>query len=158
MHRQVHSVLLTLFLVFTCFLGCGPAEAPDYGINDNVKAGDQEGDGDGGDTSDAEQSQGDGEAEPKGPTLQPFDAPPLAEIEKNTKWNPGLVVDAHERMRKWKAESKPQISIDELRRLQFMADHELGYQIGSVRGDAGAMQHTIVGTSMRAKASSSSSR
>ena len=43
----------------------------------------------------------------------------------------------------------PQISIDELRRLHFMADHELGYQISSVRGDAGPMQHTIVGTSMR---------
>jgi hypothetical protein len=43
----------------------------------------------------------------------------------------------------------PQISLDELRRQQFMADNEPGYEIIAVRGDKGNLAHTIVGTLMR---------
>jgi len=43
-----------------------------------------------------------------------------------------------------------QISLDELRRRQFMADHELGYDIQSVEDINGrGLSHTIVGTLMR---------
>jgi predicted secreted protein len=43
----------------------------------------------------------------------------------------------------------PKISLDELRRRQFMADNLPGYEIGAVRGDGGELSHTIVGTLMR---------
>jgi hypothetical protein len=43
----------------------------------------------------------------------------------------------------------PQISLDELRRRQFMADHKLGYEILAVRGNSGPLSHTINGTLMR---------
>jgi hypothetical protein len=47
-------------------------------------------------------------------------------------------------------EPPPQISIDELRRQQFMADHTLGYEIKSVTGsDGNALPYTIVGSLMR---------
>ena len=48
-------------------------------------------------------------------------------------------------------EKKPhQISLDELRRRQFMADNELGYEIQSVKDSSGRdLPHTIVGTLMR---------
>jgi hypothetical protein len=47
-------------------------------------------------------------------------------------------------------EPPPQISINELRRQQFMADHTLGYEIKSVTGSGGnALPHTIVGSLMR---------
>jgi len=50
-----------------------------------------------------------------------------------------------------KREDKPpQISIDELRRQQFMADNTLGYEIAAVTDDNGkALPHTIVGSLMR---------
>ncbi len=43
----------------------------------------------------------------------------------------------------------PRISIDELRRQQFMADNTLGSEIIAVRGQGGELAHTIVGTLMR---------
>ncbi len=44
----------------------------------------------------------------------------------------------------------PRLSLGELRRQQFMADNELGYQINRVATGAGrALDHTIVGTLMR---------
>ena len=43
----------------------------------------------------------------------------------------------------------PQISINELRRQQFMADHEAGFKIGAVRGEGGDLAHIINGTLMR---------
>ncbi len=43
----------------------------------------------------------------------------------------------------------PQISIDELRRQQFMADNEPGYELPSVRDARGALAHTVVGTNLR---------
>ena len=43
----------------------------------------------------------------------------------------------------------PQISIDELRRQQYLADTDTGYEIISVRGGGGDLVHTIVGTLMR---------
>ncbi|MGB5291777.1 MAG: hypothetical protein WBN41_10060, partial [Lysobacterales bacterium] len=43
----------------------------------------------------------------------------------------------------------PQISLDELRRQQFLADNETGYQIIDVRSGGSEMAHTIVGTLMR---------
>jgi len=48
-----------------------------------------------------------------------------------------------------KEDKPPQISIDELRRQQFLADNETGYEIISVRGDGDDLAHTIVGTLMR---------
>ena len=44
----------------------------------------------------------------------------------------------------------PAISLAELRRRQFMDDHELGYEIGTVTDSRGrTLKHTIVGTLMR---------
>jgi hypothetical protein len=43
----------------------------------------------------------------------------------------------------------PQISLDELRRQQFLADHELGYEIRSVRHERGELNHTVFSTLMR---------
>ena len=43
----------------------------------------------------------------------------------------------------------PQISLDELRRRQFMADHSLGYELPSVRDAEGELAHTVVGTNLR---------
>ncbi|MEN7343693.1 MAG: M1 family metallopeptidase [Pseudomonadota bacterium] len=43
----------------------------------------------------------------------------------------------------------PQISLDELRRQQFMADNALGYDLSSVRDATGALAHTVVGTNLR---------
>ncbi|MEM1412412.1 MAG: M1 family metallopeptidase [Pseudomonadota bacterium] len=43
----------------------------------------------------------------------------------------------------------PQISLDELRRRQFMADNELGYDLPSIRDDAGDLSHALVGTNLR---------
>jgi hypothetical protein len=43
----------------------------------------------------------------------------------------------------------PQISIDELRRQQFLTDHEAGYEITAVRGNDKNLAYTIVGTLMR---------
>ncbi len=43
----------------------------------------------------------------------------------------------------------PQISLDELRRQQFMADNDLGYELQSVRDPRGELQHTVVGTNLR---------
>ena len=48
-----------------------------------------------------------------------------------------------------KKDKPPQISLDELRRQQYMADNETGYEIISVSGDDGDLEHTIVGTLMR---------
>ena len=42
-----------------------------------------------------------------------------------------------------------QISIDELRRQQFMADNELGYELGAVRDGRGDLAYTVVGTNLR---------
>ena len=43
-----------------------------------------------------------------------------------------------------------QLSLDALRRQQYVADHELGYQIGKIRDASGqALHHVIVGTNMR---------
>ena len=48
------------------------------------------------------------------------------------------------------ADTPPQLSIDELRRQQFIADHELGYEISSVTDGAGNdLNYTVVGTLMR---------
>jgi len=43
----------------------------------------------------------------------------------------------------------PQLSLGELRRRQFMADNELGYELPSVRDARGELPHTVVGTNMR---------
>ena len=43
----------------------------------------------------------------------------------------------------------PQLSLDELRRHQFMADNELGYELPSVRDARGELAHTVVGTNLR---------
>jgi hypothetical protein len=43
----------------------------------------------------------------------------------------------------------PLISLDELRRLQYMADNQPGYEIGAVREAGRDLAHTIVGSSMR---------
>ena len=48
-----------------------------------------------------------------------------------------------------KEDKPPQISLDELRRQQFLADNETGYQIIDVRSGGSEMAHTIVGTLMR---------
>ena len=47
-------------------------------------------------------------------------------------------------------EQPARISIDELRRRQFMADNELGYEISEILDDAGnPLRATVVGTNMR---------
>ena len=43
----------------------------------------------------------------------------------------------------------PRLSLDELRRRQFHADHELGYELPSVRDGEGELEHTVVGTNLR---------
>ncbi|MEM8993383.1 MAG: aminopeptidase, partial [Acidobacteriota bacterium] len=43
----------------------------------------------------------------------------------------------------------PRLSLDELRRQQFMADHDLGYELPSVRDAGGELAHTVVGTNLR---------
>jgi hypothetical protein len=43
----------------------------------------------------------------------------------------------------------PQLSLGELRRQQFMADNELGYELSSVRDDQGDLAKTVVGTNLR---------
>ena len=43
----------------------------------------------------------------------------------------------------------PQISLDSLRRQQFMDDNTLGYELPSVRDANGALAHTVVGTNLR---------
>ena len=43
----------------------------------------------------------------------------------------------------------PRLSLDELRRHQFMADNELGYELSSVRDSRGQLAHTVVGTNLR---------
>ncbi|MEL7447644.1 MAG: M1 family aminopeptidase, partial [Pseudomonadota bacterium] len=43
----------------------------------------------------------------------------------------------------------PQISLDELRRQQFMADNELGYDLQSVEDLEGELAYTVVGTNLR---------
>jgi hypothetical protein len=48
-----------------------------------------------------------------------------------------------------KKDKPPQISISELRRQQFLADNEVGYQINAVRAADEDLEHTIVGTLMR---------
>ena len=48
-----------------------------------------------------------------------------------------------------KEDKPPQISLDELRRQQFLADNETGYQIIDVRSGGSEMAHTIAGTLMR---------
>ncbi len=42
-----------------------------------------------------------------------------------------------------------QISLGKLRRQQFMADNELGYELGSVRDGRGDLAYTVVGTNLR---------
>ncbi|MCV6628032.1 MAG: aminopeptidase, partial [Cellvibrionaceae bacterium] len=41
------------------------------------------------------------------------------------------------------------LSLDELRRHQFMADNELGYEIKSLKAGGRKLKHTVVGTNMR---------
>ena len=48
-----------------------------------------------------------------------------------------------------KEDKPPQISLDELRRQQFLADNETGYEIVDVRSDGNEVAYTIVGTLMR---------
>ena len=43
----------------------------------------------------------------------------------------------------------PRLSLDELRRRQFMADNTLGYELPSVRDAGGELAHTVVGTNLR---------
>ncbi|MFK7889104.1 MAG: M1 family metallopeptidase [Gammaproteobacteria bacterium] len=43
----------------------------------------------------------------------------------------------------------PRISLDALRRQQFMDDHTLGYDLPSVSDADGALPHTVVGTNLR---------
>ncbi len=43
----------------------------------------------------------------------------------------------------------PQLSLEELRRHQFMADNELGYTLSSVRDGRGELSYTVVGTNLR---------
>jgi len=48
-----------------------------------------------------------------------------------------------------KGKKPPQISLDELRRQQFLEDNKTGYEIIDVRSNGSEMAHTIVGTLMR---------
>ena len=48
-----------------------------------------------------------------------------------------------------KGDKPPRISLDELRRRQFMTDHVLGYELPSVRDAEGDLAHTVVGTNLR---------
>ena len=43
----------------------------------------------------------------------------------------------------------PRLSLEELRRHQFMADNDLGYELSSIRDGRGDLQYTIVGTNLR---------
>ncbi len=43
----------------------------------------------------------------------------------------------------------PRLSLEELRRHQFMADHELGYELTSIRDARGDLAHALVGTNLR---------
>ena len=43
----------------------------------------------------------------------------------------------------------PRLSLDELRRRQFLADNTLGYELPSVRDAGGELAHTVVGTNLR---------
>ena len=43
----------------------------------------------------------------------------------------------------------PRLSLDELRRRQFMTDHVLGYELPSIRDAEGELAHTVVGTNLR---------
>ncbi|MEM1247544.1 MAG: M1 family metallopeptidase, partial [Acidobacteriota bacterium] len=43
----------------------------------------------------------------------------------------------------------PQLSLEELRRHQFLADNELGYALPSVRDANGELEHRVVGTNLR---------
>ena len=43
----------------------------------------------------------------------------------------------------------PQLSLEELRRQQFMADNDLGYELSAIRDSAGDLAHVVVGTNLR---------
>ncbi len=43
----------------------------------------------------------------------------------------------------------PRISLDALRRQQFLDDHTLGYELPSVRDAEGTLEHVVVGTNLR---------
>ena len=43
----------------------------------------------------------------------------------------------------------PQLSMDELRRRQFMEDNELGYELPVIRDEQGDLDHVVVGTNLR---------
>ena len=53
------------------------------------------------------------------------------------------------RVRDAQDDKPPQISLDELRRRQFMADNTLGYELPSVKDATGDLEHTVVGTNLR---------
>ena len=48
-----------------------------------------------------------------------------------------------------RGDKPPRISLDALRRRQFMADNSLGYELPVVRDAAGELAHTVVGTNLR---------
>ena len=43
----------------------------------------------------------------------------------------------------------PRLSLEELRRHQFMADNDLGYELPSIRDSRGELDHVVVGTNLR---------
>ncbi|MEE4109846.1 MAG: M1 family metallopeptidase [Halieaceae bacterium] len=48
-----------------------------------------------------------------------------------------------------RGDKPPRLSLEELRRHQFMADHELGYELTSIRDARGDLAHALVGTNLR---------
>ena len=48
-----------------------------------------------------------------------------------------------------KGDKAPRLSLEELRRHQFMADNELGYELGAIRDSEGDLAHALVGTNLR---------
>ncbi len=53
------------------------------------------------------------------------------------------------KVKDFQGKKPPQLSLEELRRHQFMADNSLGYELSSVRDAGGELEHTVVGTNLR---------
>ncbi|MEL7045805.1 MAG: M1 family metallopeptidase, partial [Pseudomonadota bacterium] len=53
------------------------------------------------------------------------------------------------KVKDFEGKKPPQLSLEELRRHQFMADNALGYDLSSIRDARGELQYTVVGTNLR---------
>ncbi|MEM9760071.1 MAG: M1 family metallopeptidase [Pseudomonadota bacterium] len=53
------------------------------------------------------------------------------------------------KVKDFQGKKPPQLSLEELRRHQFMADNTLGYDLSSVRDSRGELAFTVVGTNLR---------